>query len=96
LITLVTLADVIGGPIGSIAATVPVFKPIADTLKKMTVDILKDAPAGDVKADPAKRKEPLAQDIGFFRLISLRTPIARGNAEDFRKAPAQQVRSQIQ
>jgi hypothetical protein len=57
LVGLVTLASVIVGPIGSIAAVVPVFKPIADTLRKMTANMLKDAPdGGDVKGDHPKAK----------------------------------------
>jgi hypothetical protein len=57
LVGLVTLAVVIGGPMGSIAAVVPVFKPIADTLRKMTANMLKDAPdGGDVKGDHPKAK----------------------------------------
>jgi hypothetical protein len=57
LVGLVTLAGVIGGPMGSIAAVVPVFKPIADTLRKLTANILKDAAADDdVKGDHPKAK----------------------------------------
>jgi hypothetical protein len=56
LVVLVTLAGMIGGPIGSIAAAVPVFKPIADTLKKLTVDVLREGTAGAEKNDRPKGK----------------------------------------
>jgi len=42
LVGLVTLAGVIAGPMGSLASAVPVFKPIAETLRKLTADTLKE------------------------------------------------------